>query len=678
LLIGLLTIVSLFLPGSTVAQNIVSGEITGTVFDTTGAVLPNATVLLTSGELGLKMATTTSASGMYRFPLLRPAVYKVTVSAPGFGTVTRDVVASLGQVTPANIHLGVSGRTVTIQVDAEAELIHTESANLAETLDSRQVELLPNSGGDLTNYALTTPGVVLSTGAGYGNFTSNGIGGMSNLYTINGNDYNDAYLNLNNSGASNMLLGSNEVQEATVVTNGYTAQYGRMAGSNLNFTTKSGSNSFHGNASWLWNGAILNVNDWFNKTTSPITPRPHAVSNQWAGSLGGFIAKNKIFFFYDNEGIRYVLPSGGPVYIPSMQFENAVLANLNTASPASVNFYTKAFSVYNKAPAYSRATPVTAATDSSLGCGDIYNTDANGNPISSSVKGISVGTACALGFQDTTNNLNTERLQTIRVDFNLTSADKLNLRYKGDRGLQATSTDPINSAFSANSIQPQDEGQMNWIHLLNSNMVNQFIASGLYYSAKFGPPNFSSATAVFPTSLGFTDGLFYGLGNFSGYPQGRNVTQYQFVDDFTWTKGRHGIKFGMNYRRNDITDFSGSSGLTGLATSASMTSFANGLMDGGTFTQVFSKTPEVPVAYYSLGLYVQDEWRVNKSLKLTVGLRLDRNSDEVCEKTCFSRPTTNFGAMDHGATTPYNASIKAVSTAFPNLESAVWGPARRF
>jgi len=647
------------------AQNIVSGEIDGLVSDPSGAVLPNATVTLKSVASGETQTTTTGPSGTYRFPLLRPGNYQVSVTAAGFNTATRAVVVNLGQVTSAPVQVAVAGATQTVEITAEASLLHTEDANLGQTYDTKQVELLPNAGGDLTNYALTTPGVVVSTGMGYGNFTSNGIGGMSNLYTINGNDYNDPYLNLNNSGASNMLLGANEVQEVSVVTNGYTAEYGRVAGSQLNYTTKSGSNQFHGNAAWLWNGSLLNANDWFNNNTSPITDRPHAVSNQWAGSFGGPIKKDKIFFYYDNEGIRYVLPSGGPVFIPSQSFQNAVLANLPAKGLASeVPFYTQAFKVYNGASGFSRATPVTTDDDSALGCGDIAAT----------VYNPAVSGPCALKFQDTVNNLNTERLMSGRVDVNLTAKDQLNFRYKQDRGVQATSTDPINNAFSANSVQPEDDGQFNWTHTLNNHMVNQFIASGLYYSAIFGPPNFAGATAVFPTSISFSDGLFNGLGNFSNYPQGRNVAQYQFVDDFSWTKGSHGIKFGTNFRRNNIGDFSGSPLLTGQISEASMTSFFNGVVDGGTFGQHFSTSAEFPVAYYSLGLYAQDEWQVTSRLKVTLGLRVDRNSNMVCQKNCFARPATSFLTTDHSATTPYNATIHNVTQAFPGLEAAAWGP----
>jgi len=470
-----LAAISLLMPHVASAQNLVSGEITGTVSDASGAVVPKATVTLTNNDIGVKTVTTTSTSGTYRFPLLRPGSYKVSAIAPGFGTASRIVIVDLGQVTPANMQLAVMGKTEIVEVAAEAELIHSESANLSTTVDSKQVDLLPNSGNDMTNFALTTPGVVLSTGGGYGNFTSNGIGGMSNLYTINGNDYNDPYLNLNNSGSSNMLLGSNEVQEATVVTNGYTAQYGRAAGTNMNFTTKSGSNSFHGDAIWNWNGTALNANDWFNTPLHPgASGRPHAVSNQWAGDVGGPIIKNKLFFYYDNEGIRYVLPSGGPVYIPSPAFETAVINNLKVVSPSSVAFYQKAFAVYNGASGYSAAVP---DANPGMGCGDIYNTvtnpDGSVTIVSSNLPTITdLTTACALQFQSNVNNLNVERLQAIRGDWNLTDNDKLNFRYKGDRGVQATSTDPINSNFSANSVQPSDEGQMGWTRILNGSMVN--------------------------------------------------------------------------------------------------------------------------------------------------------------------------------------------------------------
>ena len=662
----------LLLASNAKAQSVVSGEIDGTVTDPTGAVVPNVPVNLSSSETGFNETTTTDSNGTFRFALVKPGHYALTVTASGFRTAKLTLLASLGQVTTAPVKLEVGGKTESIEITAEAPLLHTENGNLATTVDSKTIELIPSPGQDITNFAMTTPGVTLSTGGGYGNFTANGLPGTSNLYTVNGNDYNDPYLNLNNSGASNLLLGANELQEITVVTNGYTGEYGRAAGANVNYTTKSGTNQFHGNATWYWNGTLLNANDYFANSTSPATPRPHAVSNQWAGSIGGPIKKDKLFFFYDNEGLRYVLPGGGgQVFIPTAEFATATLANLQATNAASVPFYTSIFGLYAGSSGVGRAAPITAAADPALGCGDLAGTAAPGGGV------FGTNIACARTFQSTVNNLNTERLQSITVDLNATSNDMLKFRYKQDRGVQATGTDPINPVFNANSVQPEDDGQMMWTHIINSHTTNQFIASGLYYSAIFGPPTLSQALAKFRTTLAFSDGApFTNLGGSdNSYPQGRNVTQWQLVDDFSWTKGAHGIKFGTNFRRNDISDFSAGPGTSGLITENSMTEFYNGSITNGTYSQTFANAKEQPIAYYSLGLYVQDEWRVNSRLKVTMALRADVNSNEVCQHNCFSRPSGSFATMNHNVNTPYNTDIlTGLHSGFPNFQKVAWGP----
>jgi outer membrane receptor protein involved in Fe transport len=650
------------------AQSVVSGEIDGTVTDPAGAVVANALVSLSSSETGTNESTTTSSNGAFRFALVKPGNYTLGVSVVGFRTVKLTVIASLGQATTIPIKLEVGTQSQTVEVTAESPLLHTENANLATTVDEKTIDLIPSPGQDITNYAMTTPGITLSTGAGYGNFTANGLPGTSNLYTVNGNDYNDPYLNLNNSGASNLLLGANELQEITVVTNGYTGEYGRAAGANVNYTTKSGSNQFHGNATWFYNGNVMNANDFYNNATA--TPRPHEVSNQWAGSVGGPIKKDKIFFFYDNEGLRYVLPGGGQVFLPTTAYEQAVIANLGTISPGSVPFYQKIFNLYNGAPGISRATAAPG------NCGDLSGSAAaGGGTFDSGTAGPGIIT-CAQTFQSTVNNLNTERLMSFTVDINATPKDTLKFRYKQDRGVQATGTDPINSVFNANSVQPEDDGQMLWTHVINSHTTNQFVASGLYYSAIFGPPNLAASLKAFPTTISFSDGSFANTGGSdNAYPQGRNVTQWQLVDDFSWTKGSHGIKFGVNLRRNDISSFALGGNTSGLISVASMTEFYNGVVSNGSYSQAFPNAPEEPVAYYSLGLYVQDEWRVNNKLKLTLALRADRNSNEVCQKNCFSRPAGSFLNMDHNVNTPYNASIlTGLHQAFPGLQAVAWGP----
>ena len=666
----LLAFLFLFLPlvPHVKAQSVVSGEIDGTVTDPAGAVVPNASVNLSSPTTGTNESTTTSSTGTFRFALVKPGSYTLTVSVTSFKTVKLTVIAALGQATSIPVKLEVGTQSQSVEVTAESPLLHTENANLATSVDAKTIDLLPSPGQDITNYAMTTPGVSLSTGAGYGNFTANGLPGTSNLYTVNGNDYNDPYLNLNNSGASNLLLGANELQEITVVTNGYTGEYGRQAGANVNYTTKSGSNQFHGNATWFWNGRYLNANDWFNNgggdpaIASAPAARPFANSNQWAGSFGGPIKKDKLFFFYDNEGLRYVLPSGGaPTVVPTSAFESAVLTNLAATNPSVVPFYQTIFKLYDGAPGSASAVPLNGAA----GCGDFTG----------------LGTACAKTFRSAQNNLNTERLMSITVDYNMTATDTLKFRYKQDRGVQATGTDPINPLFNANSVQPEDDGQLMWTRIINSHTTNQFIASGLYYSAIFGPPNINASLALFPTTILFNDGSFSNMGGSDfNYPQGRNVAQYQFVDDFSWTRGNHGIKFGTNFRRNNISSFAAGPNTSGLITMNSMTDFYNGVITGATgssISQSFANAKSQPISYYSLGLYIQDEWRATNKLKLTLAMRADRNSPEICHHNCFARLADPFGSIPHDAngTLPYNqAVVSGLSQAFPKLERVVFSP----
>lgn len=656
------------------AQTLVSGEIDGTVTDPTGAVVVNASVNLSSADTGYNESTTSSGNGGFRFALLRPGSYTLTVSAAGFRTVKVTVVTNLGEATTIPVKLEVGVKAETIEITGEVPLLHTENANGSTTIDTKVLDNMPSPGQDITNYVLQAPGVVVSTGAGYGNLTANGLPGTSNLYTVNGNDYNDPYLNLNNSGASNLLLGVNELQEIAVVTNGYTGEYGRMAGANVNYTTKSGTNQFHGNAGWYYNDGAFNANDWFNNSTD--TPRPHAVANQWVGSVGGPIKKDKLFFFYDNEGIRYVLPGGGaPVYVPTSAFASAVQANIDANMSSESAFYKNIFSLYAAAPGSSRAVPLTTGT---LGCGTALAAAEIAAPGGGT---FGVDTACASEYFSTVNNLNIERLQAITIDYNLSTNDTVRWRYKQDRGVQATGTDPINSIFNANSVQPEDDGQMLWTHTLNSHTTNQFIAAGLYYSAIFGPPNLSGALSTFPSTIIFSGGGQH-MTNMGGhdysYPQGRNVAQWQLVDDFAWTKGPHGIKFGVNFRRNNIGDFATGPVTSGEIIVRNMNDFFDGAYQPSTtstFVQRFASSNDLPIRYYSLGLYIQDEWKVTSRLKLTLALRADRNSDEVCRTDCFNQLASPFGQLNHDQTIPYNVAVQTgVHQAFPNLEKVVMSP----
>ena len=193
--------------------------------------------------------------------MLQPGTYSITVTGSGFETTTTTAHVAGGAIANGDVKmtLGKSSQTVTV---TEAEpLLNTENADITTTFNTEQVQRLPNPGNDLTFVAQTAPGSVMNTttssnGAafGYGNFSSFGLPAVSNTFTINGMYENDPFLNLNNSGATNLLLGNNMIASVTVVSNAYGAQYGGLGGAQVNEITKSGTNRFHGNAAYWWNG----------------------------------------------------------------------------------------------------------------------------------------------------------------------------------------------------------------------------------------------------------------------------------------------------------------------------------------------------------------------------------------------------------------------------------------
>ncbi len=648
------------------AQTITTGDITGTVKDPTGAVVPGATVVLKNVDTGDTRNATVGTSGDYRFTTLPPAHYQISASSPGLKSDTGAVNITIGQVATVDLVLAPQTSQQIVEVTTTVPLLQSDNANLATSYNQLQLENLPAPGNDMTAYAFTAPGVTISTGAGYGSFSAFGLPAVANLFTINGNDNMDPYLNLNNSGASNLTLGSNEISEAAVVLNGYTGQYGRQAGANVNYVTKSGTNDWHGNAAWFYNGRVLNANDWFNNATS--TPRPFAISNEWADSIGGPILKNKLFFFVDNEGLRYVLPGGGPVYIPTPAFSTYVLNNLTANNPAALPFYQKALGLYAGASGAGRATPVTTALDPALGCGDF------------TAAGFGTALPCAETFRSTVNNLNTEWLMAARVDYNLTSKDRVYFRYNTDHGVQATGTDPINPAFNANSVQPSYGGQFGYTREIGATMVNQLLLSASYYTAIFGPPNFSAAIAVFPTTFSFGQGLFSNLGGSdNAYPQGRKVRQWQLVDDYSIVHGTHTFKFGTNIRKNFISTYAALPNTSGLFTFNSITDFVNGALSsagGSTYSQAFPNIGAEGLTLYSAGFYGQDEWRVRPNLTLTLALRLDRNSNIKCSTGCFNELAGQpFAQVNHDPTVPYNGIIRTgLTEAFPSVEPIVPEP----
>src|SRR5437763_7066378 len=266
---------------------------------------------------------------------------------------------------------------------------------------------------------------------------------------------------------------------------------------------------------------------------------------------------------------------------------------------------------------------------------------------------------------------------SLRIDHNFSDKDKIYGRVQTDRGVQATFTDPINSVFNGVSTQPEFQGQLGWTHLFGSSGVNEFKVSDLWYSAIFSNQSNAAARAAFPTTLILNDGSLTGLGGIDEvFPQGRNVNQYQIVDDFQITRGKHTWKFGVNYHRDNVTDFDYGTNTSGTLVELSMQSLFDGVTDF--YQQAFPTRLSQPIALYGLGVYGGDEWRVTNNLKLSMTLRVDRNSNPVCQTNCFAAtmlPFTTLAQNPNAANLPYNQVIKpGLHKAYPSTDIVVWQP----
>jgi hypothetical protein len=282
-------------------QTTTSGAIAGVVNDSSGAVVPRATVVALDDAKANTQATTTNEEGLYTLSFLEPGSYTVTFAHSGFEDATRSVEVPLGSHATLNIVLKIALQRSTIQVTEQAPLIRAESGDVTATINRQEIDELPNPGNDRTYIVQTAPGMVMNTDYGVGNFSNLGMPGTSNLFTVNGMTFNDFGVNVNASGALGLTLGTNEVEEAAVVSNGYSGQFGGAAGANVTYITRSGGNQYHGNAKYYWNGRILNANDWFNNATG--TPRQPDNVSEWAASLGGPIKKDKLFYFLSYDGL---------------------------------------------------------------------------------------------------------------------------------------------------------------------------------------------------------------------------------------------------------------------------------------------------------------------------------------------------------------------------------------
>src|SRR6202162_4092963 len=327
LLLALLLIASVRMAWVAPATAQVSGAtLSGLVTDEQGGPVASATITIKNAGTGVAREMTSNADGIYSAPNLLPGEYEVTVTAPGFQTLTeKGITLTVGGEQSLNLVMKVGALSQTVEVNAAIPDIHTTSSTVSSTVDSTTIRELPLNGRDWTSLATLEPGVSsipnqVGTGfsankgnRGFGNQLSNdGHRANENTYRVNGISIND-YSNGSPGGASGLNLGVDGIQEFSVLTSNYTAEYGRTSGAVINAITKSGTNELHGTAFFFDRDKIFDAKNFFDPA-GPISPCRRI---QFGAAGGTALVKDKTFVYGTYEGVRQNRPGSQSIHVPT-------------------------------------------------------------------------------------------------------------------------------------------------------------------------------------------------------------------------------------------------------------------------------------------------------------------------------------------------------------------------
>jgi hypothetical protein len=672
ILLSALTIVN---SGLLQAQSGTSSALSGEVTDASGAAVPNATVTVTDVNTKATRTGATDAGGHFLFSQINPSTYQVTVEARSFASSKSEPTAvGVGRTVALNFSLRVQSSSQTVEVTAQQGLLSLDNPNTTTTIDAKVMKNLPNPGQDLTYLAQFAQGALMNTAGssndakaagGYGNVEFNGLPATSNGYILDGYDTNDPWLGLNIGLSTNLVIGLDAVQEATVNTNSFSVDQGRYAVAQVNYFTKSGANAFHGDVYEIWNGSRFNAEDYFlhaNDTANNIARKPRSTVNEFGVSLGGPIRKDKLFFFGHYEGIRIALPIVSQITLPTPAYQQYVLRQLAVggtdpvagisfpAQPAEIPFYQEMFSLL-PAPGGS---PVPM-----VGC-----------PLGTN------GEGCASQRQASLNNSDSENLIVVKIDYTINAKDSIWYRFQQDTGLQAAYTDPISPIFNSYSPQPQRTLVVGYTHLFSPTLVNQFNPGASWYASIFEPNNYSQVQQTFPIVLasGSSSVPFTTIGgNNNTYPQGRKVTQWQINDNLTWTHEKHTWKFGINTRRLDVSNYDLGEGTVPTVTYNDLAQFTYGA--AYTASRSFPVSLKEGVSSGNLEYYAMDTYKPSPKVTLTAGMRVTWNTNVTSAKDLFSRTAGSFLDASHETNQALNQVVLGnVHNLFPATPLFVYQP----
>ena len=618
LILGIFTTVPIY-------AQVVGATMSGTVTDPSGAVIPNAQIVIKNTATGVTRNARTDSSGFYNTPNLLPGPYSVAVSASGFSTqVQSGVVLTVGANQVLNVTLQVGKVTNLIQVTSAAPQVQLATSSIGAVVNSTTVRQLPLNGRSWTDLAKLQPGVNaivtqfnFSSGANRGNrgfgsqISISGQRPIENNYRLDGVSLND-YSN----GAPGSVLGGNlgvdAIQEFSVLTSNYSAEYGKTAGGVVNAITKSGTNQFHGDAyEFLRNYALdaANFFDNFNNSSKPPFRR-----NQFGASAGGPIQKDKTFIFGDYEGIRQFkgISTIDTVFSPAARQGNLTIGTV-TVDPSAQKY---------------------------LGFYPLPNGTVSGNT------GI-------FGFA--ASQVISENYWATRIDHTFSSKDSLFGTYMFD-------DTPYSSPDDLNNVLISDETNRQFVvleetHIFSPTLVNSVRAG---YN-RDGAANNVGTSAINPLagdlSLGAVPGetaarLDIG-GGITSFLGGLRASPYyhffwnsfQGYDDAFYTRGTHSIKFGAAVERMDLNmgvvaspggDFFFSTIASFLTNQPSRfdTAFLSTLTRRGLRQTLF-------------GAYLQDDWRARPNFTLNLGLRWEMITVPTEVQGKLANLLTIYDAMPH-------------------------------
>ena len=601
---------------STAAQTS-NGTIVGTVTDKTGAVVPKAKVKGTSNDTGLMRETETDSAGSYRLENLPPGRYTVTVQADGFSqyqTTKVDVKGSFEVTANASLDIGSVTNTVVVEASAAQEL-QTESGQLGAEISRQEVHDLPFFSLNPVELVLTQPGVQDGNGLAFTNgmgFSVDGTRPRANNFLVDGQDNNDNGLN----GQAFQTTNLGAIEEVTILTNSYSAEFGRGGGSVTNEIMKGGTNDYHGEAWWQnRNNSFAAISPQAALGGQTVIPRDN--ENVFGFDFGGPVKKDKLFFFGSAQWDRDYSAAGAvalPITIPTA----AGLAKLQSLLPnPNVQMLIDSF-------------------------GGLVAPVSNGNPIAlgPDASGADRGSVDVGDFTRSQGSVvGLTREWEVRVDYNPTSVDSLRGSYR--RADSSLSPDFFNVPTALPPFDTQQGGPAQaftgvWSHTFSPRALNELRFSYSNIDFTFGPTN---ATLAGPLAnmpeITFNQSPLPNIGIPTAFPNSRGHKSYQFQEALTYTLGRHTFKFGgdIDYLQVDDGVPFNSRGTIGINESRDPNTGDIEFTDLANFVDNFTGptgqvainfgNPEVQPFVGVYAPYVQDTWHVKPNLTLDLGLRYE-------------------------------------------------------